>query len=175
MPRRSTPSAAGTPPAAWPEVRVALTRREFRYFNWVLAFERPTLRFLLMTFVLLSLASLLGVWAVGRVFALAALVPTLGYVVWLITTTNALWRRHPEIGAERTYRFREESYTVTGSAAEEVAWNDLARAIEARPAFYLMRRNGLADLLPKRALPDSAAFAAELRRRVREVSRSSYL
>ena len=172
MPRKKP---APAPQGAPDPVQVTLQKGEYRYFNWVLAFERPILPFFLYTFVLVNLASLLGVWPDGRVFGLAILPPLLGYAIWVHTTAGRVWKAYPAIQRPRTYRFGEESYTVQGEEREEIPWSRVDQALVSRRGVYLLRSDGSADILPKAAAGDFEALVGWVQARVTRMKRSSFL
>ncbi|MCB1032212.1 MAG: hypothetical protein KDD47_00060 [Acidobacteria bacterium] len=157
---------AGTVPALPKQIRVTLSEGDFLYFNWVLGLERPILPFFLYGFIFFNLASLLGVWPAGRTFALAILVPAVGYSVWLTTSAKRLWRTLPQIRAPRSYRFREENLTVEVDSEESILYGDLVQVLESRRGIYLNRPDGSHEILPKKALPDPDGFVRTLRARV---------
>lgn len=157
-------------------VQVRLSRGDFLYYNWTLALERPVLPFFLYSFGFFFLTSLLGLWPQGRLYAFAVLVPMLGYALFVWLSSLALWRRFPQLRNPRSYAFGPEHYLVeTEAATLSIPYTDLARVLESRAAFYLVRRDGSADVLPKRALADEASLRRLLERQLGEVRRSSFL
>lgn len=144
------------------------------YFNWTLALARPVFPFFLYTFVLLNLAALLGLWPEARIFATAVLVPMLGYTLMVWLGARGLWARHPDLREPQSYTFGEASYLVeAGGRRTPVHFRDVT-GLESRRAFYLLREEGSADILPKRSLDDEAALRAFLEERV-AWKRSSFL
>jgi hypothetical protein len=155
-------------------VEVTLTQGDFMTYNWVLALERPVLPFFIYSFTLLFLAGLLGLWPAARVFALAVLVPMLGYLLWVFLSARALWARYPHLRVPRTYVFEEDAYLVkAGAHTAAVPYARLRRALASRGALYLLREDGSADILPRRALPEG--LEAFIVQRVGEPRRSSFL
>lgn len=173
-PREEAERAERAPPAP---VEVALSRGEFDAYNWAFAFERPIFPFLLYTFTLLAFAGLLGVWPAGRAFASAALLPLVAYALYVWQSSRALWARHPEIAAPRGYTFKAKSYLIAeGGVNTPVAYRDVARVLETRGAFYLLREGGGADVLPKRVFGEDVEEVREfLKGRVEGWKRSSFL
>jgi hypothetical protein len=165
---------AAHPHAAGRAVRVRLTRDDVRYYTWVQALARPVLPFLLYSFVLLTFASILGLWPAGRAFALAALIPLLGYLLWVWLVGRGLWSKYPQLRAPRTYRFGEAAYTIqTPENTVKVRYDELSRLVSSRRALYLVRRDGSADILPRSALPEG--LEGWLQTKVPETERSSFL
>ncbi len=155
---------------------VTIEHSDFMYYNWTLALERPVLPFLMYSFVLLAFSSLLGLWPEGRVFALATISPMLLYALWVVMSANGLWRRYPQLQRPRRYRFFEDGYAIDSEEEKTtVPYSDLARVLESRRAFYLVRKDGSADLLPKRHLPDEEALRTLLSAQVGEMTGSSFL
>ncbi|MDZ7704668.1 MAG: YcxB family protein [Trueperaceae bacterium] len=173
----SSDTSAHSAPASPPDpVEVTLERRDFSYYNWTLALERPILPFFLYGFFFLVLLSLLGVWPAGRVYALAVLVPMLGYMVWLQITSWKIWRGYPQLREPREYVFKDQSYLVkTAKNNVPVSYDKLGEVIESRRAFYLMRDDGSADILPKRKVNSEKEMRAFLTEKVGEVRGSSFL
>ena len=133
------------------------------YYNWVMALERPVLPFFIYTFTALTLVSLLNIWPPARVYALIALLPMLGYMLWVWASATRLWRSYPELAGPRGYIFKEKSYLVEeASKKTPVAYSELARVVESRQAVYLIRANGSADILPKRFVKDDELLKAHL-------------
>lgn len=155
-----------------PPLEVALSRQDFGYYNWVMAFERPLLPFFVYSFTFLTLISFFGVWPDGRLFAFAVLVPLMGYLLFVWLGSRSLWPRLPESVRVRRYHFEQDAYRVAG---EKVAYRELKRVLESRRAVYLVRPDGRADILPKRLLENQATFAAFLRAKVADYRRSSFL
>ena len=155
---------------------VELERGDFLYFNWTLAFERPLIPFFLYTFVALTLASMLGVWPAGRTFALAVLVPLLGYNLWIWFSGRSLWRRFPQLRQPRVYTFREEAYRVrTAAGSHSVPYRDVVQVLESRRGFYLLRADGSGDILPKRAVGDADGCRSLLAEKIGPAKHSSFL
>lgn len=129
---------------------VGLTRADFEIYSWVLALERPVLPFFIYTFALLLLADLFGVWADARLYAFAVVVPALGYLLFVKLSTFTVWRRYPELREPKRYTFKEDAYQVkqAGKTAM-VSYQELERVLESRRAYYLIRADGSADILPK--------------------------
>jgi hypothetical protein len=175
--RGGTPAHPEANPVSLPEpIEVRLERSEFMYFNWTLALERPVFTFLMYTFILLTLAGMVGVWPAAGLYALAALVPLLGYTLLVWLTAKRLWHHVPGIRQPRRYLFKENTYLVEEEGAiNPVAYGTLERVLESRNGFYLMRRDGRADLLPKRVLKDEVYFRRFLQAKVNEVGGSSLL
>ncbi|MEZ4629526.1 MAG: YcxB family protein [Deinococcales bacterium] len=136
------------------DIEVKLSRQDFFYYNWVMAFERPTLPFLIYTLTALALLSILGVFPWARSYALAAFVPLVGYFLWLWLSTQLLWQKFAEeFRQTRQYSFYEEAYrTKIGAKNFDNPYAKLAKVIESRQAFYLFHENGQADILTKDAL-----------------------
>lgn len=155
-----------------PAFSVQLERRDFLYYTWVLALKRPVLPFLLYSFVFLFLLGITGVWPTARVFSLAVFVPLLGYLFWVWSSATTLWARFPALREARHYHFKAAAYLLaTGQGEVKVGYKDV-QALSSRRAFYLIREDGSADILPRDALPEGleAFLAAEF-----EVERSSFL
>jgi len=166
--------APSEPTVPEPTVQVTLTRGEFMYYNWVLALERPVLPFFLYSFVLLSLASLTGLWPSGRAFALAVFVPMLAYALFVFLSARRLWASYPPLRAPRTYVFKEKSCLVkTEKKSVPVPYDALREVLASRRALYLLREDGTADILPKGALPEG--FEAFIAGKIGEVRHSSFL
>ncbi len=162
------------PPAAPGSVTLTLTRDDYMYYTWVLALGRPVLPFFLYSFVLLTFASLLGLWPAGRAFALAVLVPLLGYMLFIFLSGRGLWARYPQLRAERRYTFGDAGYVVqTAENTVSVPYAQLQRLLRSRAALYLIRQDGSADILPRRDLPEG--LEVFLAGKVSEVERSSFL
>lgn len=144
------------------------------YYTWVQALSRPVLPFFLYSFVLLTFSSLLGLWPAGRAFALAVLVPMLGYLLWVWLTGRGLWAKYPQLRAPRTYRFEAAGYAVqTPENTVRLPYGELARLLSSRRALYLIRRDGSADILPRSALPEG--LEGFLKGKVPAAERSSFL
>jgi len=153
-------SAAVSPPA----VTVRLSRKDFLYYTWALALERPVLLFLLYSFVLLFLLAVTGVWPAARVFSLAVLLPLSGHLLWVRVAAQLLWARHPALQEPRHYTFKAQSYLVSSSPGSEVPvpYCEVAQLLSSRRALYLLRRDGSADILPRSELPEGIeTFLAE--------------
>lgn len=134
---------------------VTLTRADFETYNWVTALERPVLPFFMYTFVLLLLADLFRVWQDARLYAFAVIVPALGYMLFVQLSTLAVWRRYPELREPKRYTFEEKAYQLkqAGKTAT-VPYKEIARVLESRRAYYLVRNDGSADILPKRVIEE---------------------
>ena len=156
-------------------IDVTLERRDFMYYNWTLALERPVLPFFIYTFTLLVLASLLGLWPNARAYAFIVLVPMLGHALLLWLNARGLWSRLPELRAPRSYTFKEKSYLVDEGGKKTPVPYEGVRALESRRGFYLIRDGGTADLLPKRNVHDEAALRGWLEAHVGRVKGSSFL
>ncbi len=144
------------------------------YYTWVLALGRPVLPFFLYSFVLLTFASVLGLWPAGRAFALAVLVPMLGYLLWVFLSGRGLWARYPQLRAERRYTFEATEYLIqTSQSTVSIPYTALQRLLKSRAGLYLIRQDGSADILPRRDLPEG--LEAFLAGKVSEVERSSFL
>ena len=156
-------------------VTATLERRDFMYYNWTLALERPVLPFFIYTFTLLVLASLLGLWPGARAYAFIVLVPMLGHALLVWLNARGLWSRLPELKTPRSYTFKEKSYLVIEGGKKTPVPYEGVRAIESRRGFYLLRDGGAADLLPKRDVPDEAALRGWLEAHVGQVKGSSFL
>lgn len=159
-------------PADLPAFDVQLERRDFLYYTWVLALKRPVLPFLLYSFAFLFLLGITGVWPTARVFSLAVFAPLLGYIVWVWISAGTLWARFPALREARYYHFKAASYLLeTAQGKAKVSYKDI-EALSSRRAFYLIRGDGSADILPRNALPEGLeAFLAEKF----EIERSSFL
>ncbi len=162
---------ASSPPSPQPTTDVAerlpltltvnLTRADFIYYNWTAAFDKPILPFFLYTFVLLNLASLLGVFPAGNEFAFAVLVPLVGYVILVQASASLLWRRVPQLAAPKHYSFKQKSYRLktstdqtdkTSTANVSIDYADVAKVLVSRRGYYLLRADGSADIIPKAVL-----------------------
>ncbi len=155
-----------------PAFDVQLERRDFLYYTWVLALKRPVLPFLLYSFIFLFLLGITGVWPAARVFSLAVFAPLLGYLFWVWSSAVTLWARFPALRETRHYRFTAELYRLeTAQGEAEVSYEDV-EALGSRRAFYLIRRDGSADILPRDALPEGLEALLEEKF---EVERSSFL
>ncbi len=123
------------------------------YYNWVLALERPVLPFFMYTFALLLLADLFRVWSDARLYAFAVVVPALGYLLFVKLSSVAVWRRYPELREPKRYTFKENAFQVKQAGKTVmVPYKEVARVLESRRAYYLVRGDGSADILPKTAV-----------------------
>ena len=133
---------------------VQLSRQDFFYYTWTVALQRPVLPFLLYSFIFLFLLGVTGLWPAARVFSLAVFAPLLGYLLWVWTSAQTLWRRYPALREPRRYRFTAAAYLLdAGKTKVEVNYGDVRQALSSRRAFYLVRSDGSADILPRNALP----------------------
>lgn len=138
------------------------------YYSWVTAFERPILPFFMYTFVLLNLSSLLGVFPGGNLFAFAVLVPMVGYFLLVQITASQLWRRFPQLDAPRHYTFKPTLYRIKSPEAAPaneregstikrkvtINYDQVQQVLSSRRGFYLLRKDGSADIIPKDSLND---------------------
>ena len=142
------------------------------YYTWVLALKRPVLPFLLYSFAFLFLLGITGLWPTARVFSLAVFAPLLGYIVWVWISATSLWVRFPALRETRHYHFQAGSYLLkTDSGEAKVSYQDV-QVLSSRRAFYLIRKDGSADILPREALPEGLEAFLEGKL---EVERSSFL
>ncbi len=147
----AAPSSPKTPLVA----DVTLTRTDLETYNWVLALERPVLPFFMYTFALLLLADLFRVWSDARLYAFAVLVPALGYLLFVKLSSLAVWRRYPELREPKRYTFKKDAYQLKQAGKTvSVPYADVARVLESRRAYYLVRMDGSADILPKGAIEE---------------------
>lgn len=145
------------------------------YYTWALALERPVLPFFIYTFTALVLVSVVGLWPTGSLYALAVLVPLLGYTLFVWLSAWGTWRRFPMIREPKRYIFKERSYLLEeGGKKTPVAYKDVS-LLTSRRGLYLVRRAGGADLLPRESLNDVEEFLAFLEGKVSEVKRSNFL
>ena len=145
------------------------------YYNWTLAFERPILPFFIYTFTALVLVSITGLWPVGRLYALAVLIPLLGYLLFIWMGARGVWRRYPAIKEPKRYIFKEKSYLVEEEGKKTpVAYGEV-NVLTSRRGVYLLRRTGGADLLPKRSVEDAEGFLKFLEQKTGEARGSSFL
>ena len=152
---RANPAAPGATPKGALTADVVLTRVDFETYNWVLALERPVLPFFMYTFALLLLADLLRVWQDARLYAFAVVVPALGYLLFVKLSSLAVWRRYPELREPKRYTFKENAFQVKQAGKTvNVPYKDVAHVLESRRAYYLVRMDGSADILPKRAVEE---------------------
>lgn len=157
------------------KLTIALTPEEFYSYNWVLALERPIVQFFIYTVALLILASLFGLWPGAQLYALAAALPLAAYLLTVWLGARRLWRRYPEIAAERRYHFDDQGYHVSqGSRSQRLRYTELARVLESRSAIYLIRSGGGADILPKR-VADLAPLRALLLDKVADYRHARWL
>lgn len=176
MEKTRIPAPEAKDPPLPPPLDVKLERADFMYYNWTLALERPVFTFLMYTFILLTLASMVGIWPAARLYAFAALIPLLGYMLFVWLTARNLWQRFPSIRAPRRYLFKTNSYLIEEEGNKiPVPFERLEWVLESRSGFYLIRKDGGADLLPKRNLGDNTSFRRFLHTKVPEVARSSFL
>ena len=156
-----------------PTFSVQLSRQDFFYYTWTVALKRPVLPFLVYSFIFLFLLGITGLWPAARVFSLAVFAPLLGYLLWVWTSAQTLWRRYPALREPRRYRFKAGSYLLeVGKTKVEVNYKDVAQALSSRRAFYLIRPDGSADILPRDALPEGLETLLEEKL---TIERSSFL
>ena len=164
------PASTAAPDATF---SVQLSRQDFFYYTWTVALQRPVLPFLVYSFVFLFLLGITGLWPAARVFSLAVFAPLLGYLLWVWTSAQTLWRRYPALKETRHYRFTAASYLLgAGKNKVEVNYQDVRQALSSRRAFYLVRPDGSADILPRSALPEGLETLLEEKL---TVERSSFL
>jgi hypothetical protein len=168
------PAEAGRIPL---ELDFELGRRDFMLFNWAQALERPVLPFFVYTFTLLALASMIGIWPAGRVYAFAVLVPLLGYLLWIRVSEGVLWRNFPQLRERRRVVFGDLGFEVDlATERYRVEYHELDSVLESRGGIYLLRKDGGAEIVPKRALRGSEAIRELLEPRLGgQWRRSSYL
>ena len=156
-------------------VDVTLTRGDFMYYNWVLAFERPLLPFFIYTFTALVLVSVTGLWPTGSLYALAVLIPLLGYTLFIWLSAWVTWRRFPMIREPKRYIFKEKSYLLEEGGKKTPVAFDEVEVLTSRRGIYLLRRTGSADLLPKRSVEDTERVLGFLEEKAGEGRVSSFL
>ena len=154
---------------------VTLVRSDFMYYTWVLAFERPILPFFIYTFTALVLVSVTGLWPTGSLYALAVLIPLLGYTLFIWLSAWVTWRRFPMIREPKRYIFKEKSYLLEEGGKKTPVAFDEVNVLISRRGIYLLRRTGSADLLPKRSVADVERLLGFLEEKTGEAKRSSFL
>ena len=165
-------TAKPEPPAP---VQVQLRRGDFMYYTWVSAFERPILPFFIYTFTALVLVSVTGLWYSGRLYALAVLVPLLGYLMFVWLSARGAWRHFPMIGKPKTYIFKERSYLLEeGGKKTPVPYDDVS-VLTSRRGIYLLRPSGSADILPKESVEDVVGLLKFLEKKTGEARTSNFL
>ena len=166
-----------TPPTLSQNVTadVTLERGDFMYYTWTLAFERPILPFFIYTFTALVLVSVTGLWPTGSLYALAVLIPLLGYTLFIWLSAWVTWRRFPMIREPKRYIFKEKSYLLEEGGKKTPVVYEEVEVLTSRRGVYLLRRTGSADLLPKRSIEDAAGLLAFLELKTGEGRTSSFL
>ena len=174
-PQPATTRADPTAPKLPAPVQVQLRRGDFMYYTWVSAFERPMLPFFVYTFTALVLVSVTGLWPVGRLYALAVLIPLLGYLLFVWQSARGAWRRFPMIGEPKTYIFKERSYLLEESGKKTPVPYDEVTTLTSRRGVYLLRPSGSADILPKESVEDVEGLLRFLKEKTGEARTSNFL
>ena len=156
-------------------VSVTLERRDFMYYTWTLALERPVLPFFIYTFTALVLVSIVGIWPTGSLYAFAVMIPLVGYTLFVWLSAWLTWRRFPMIREPKRYIFKEESYLLEEGGKKTPVAYDEVDVLTSRRGIYLLRRTGGTDLLPKRSVGDVAGLLAFLEQKAGEGRTSNFL
>ncbi|MCA9839752.1 MAG: YcxB family protein [Trueperaceae bacterium] len=132
------------------QIPVNLNRRDFSYYNWVIALERPILPFFIYTFTLLILADLFKIWPDARLYAFAVLIPAVAYLLFVWLSTKSLWQKIKALQEPSTYYFLADGYQVVRKKDRaNISYDQIKQVLESRKGIYLIRQDGTADILPK--------------------------
>ncbi len=156
-------------------ISVTLERGDFMYYTWTSALERPILPFFIYTFTALVLVSLTGLWPTGSLYAFAAMIPLVGYTLFVWLSAWLTWRRFPMIREPKRYVFKEKSYLLEEGGKKTPVAYDEVDVLTSRRGIYLLRRTGSADLLPKRSIEDVEGLLEFLEKKTGEARTSNFL